>query len=98
MLGSILNLAKLESKALTFDKSIIGLNGLFDELMVQYKNIVDGNDHLNIDAELPDESVVLYQDSLRIHEMIDYLIDNALKFTDKGSITIGYKPENSGFS
>lgn len=89
LINDILDLAKVDSGKMTFEQipfklelSIFAMLHLF-ETKIQEKNL-----QLNIDY---DHSIptVLLGDPVRLHQIILNLVSNAVKFTNKGSITVG---------
>lgn len=46
--------------------------------------------------ETPLENCIIYADRNRVAQVISNFMTNAMKFTEKGSITLGYKSDNEG--
>lgn len=95
IITDILNISKIESGQITVKKSVCQLNTLFDHLLLEYKQLstVKLNDKLSLSIVkgLPDTDATIITDCTRLHEVISNLLDNALKFTEEGSIQLGYK-------
>jgi CheY-like chemotaxis protein/anti-sigma regulatory factor (Ser/Thr protein kinase) len=85
----VLDLSRIESGTLIFQFSAVGMNDLCQELFNTYL-LNAGNIRLILD--LPEEDISIRTDRNRLTQVLSNLIDNALKFTPKGSITIGYRP------
>jgi PAS domain S-box-containing protein len=91
LINDILDLAKVDAGKMTFEKipfkmelSIFAMLHLF-ETKIQEKNI---QLIIEYDRDIP---VVLLGDPVRLHQIILNLVSNAVKFTNKGSITVGVK-------
>ena len=41
--------------------------------------------------DLPDRAAVIYTDPMRLGQVVNNLVNNAVKFTAEGRITIGYR-------
>jgi CheY-like chemotaxis protein len=88
LINDILDLAKVDSGKMSFEKtpfklqlSIKAMLHLF-ETKIQEKNLILIT---NYDHEIPD---VVEGDPVRLHQIILNLVSNAVKFTNKGSITV----------
>jgi two-component system, sensor histidine kinase len=94
LINNILDLSKIEAKKIKFEKNNFSLkNALFsirDTLLIQAeeKNI---NFNVNIDKNVPES---LYGDEYKIKQIIINLVNNAIKFTEKGSVSINCSYEN----
>lgn len=91
LVNDILDLAKVDSGKMHFEQtpfkmgiSIAAMLHLF-EPKIQEKNLQLIKEY---DARIPD---VLLGDSVRLHQIIINLISNAVKFTNKGNITVSVK-------
>jgi signal transduction histidine kinase len=88
ILNDVLDLAKLEANKLTFEKVPFSIRDVIErcsDLMqnkLESKNII-----LDIDIAETAPSVTL-GDPSRLQQVLNNLLGNAIKFTDKGSITI----------
>ena len=87
LINDILDLAKVDAGKMVFEKSpfklalsVSAMLHLF-ETKIQEKNLVLIKEY---DSRLPD---VLLGDSIRLHQIVLNLVSNAVKFTNKGSIT-----------
>lgn len=100
ILNDILDYSKIEAGKLVLeniefdlDKLLFGITGLFTT-KANEKNI---NLNINIEPDMPNR---FCGDPLRISQILNNLISNALKFTEKGSITLSvrYHAEQLFFS
>lgn len=98
IINDIINISKIESDQLTLRKSSCQLNTMLDHLLLEYRQtvMIQSNDllELNVVKSFDDTDSTIITDGVRLHEVISNLLDNAIKFTEKGSIEFGYKPHN----
>jgi len=88
LLNDILDLSKIEAKKMTILPTAVSLTTVFDEIkhIFSLKALEKGLDYsFKIDPRIP-KSLLL--DELRLKQILLNLIDNALKFTEKGSIMV----------
>lgn len=89
LISDILDLAKIESNTMEFRTQPVSLNTLMVEVnQTQGLNIKEG---VSLGMELPETDMVILSDSLRLGQVMNNLINNAIKFTPAGSIRFGYK-------
>jgi len=92
LINDILDLAKIESGKSTISKSIVHVNQIINETFINYLS-QKPRVELKKNCPLPDEEALLYTDMMRLNQVLNNLISNALKFTSKGSIEFGYTLE-----
>lgn len=89
LITDILDLSKIESNTMEFRFSKTSLRKTLVELSkAQEINMPPG---VAILLELPAEDMEIYTDPARLGQVINNLINNAVKFTHRGSITLGYR-------
>lgn len=88
LIDELLDLSKIEAGTFEFNYSRIELNDLCREVMVNYQF---NTTFVPLRLELPDEDFYMWTDKNRLMQVISNLIDNALKFTKQGSVTLGYR-------
>ncbi len=88
LINDILDLSKMEAGMMKFIDSEIDLNELITGLQksFQYKST-----YLPIICDLPEKGAVISIDAQRLKQVFINLLSNALKFTEEGSIHIGYE-------
>lgn len=95
LINDIIDFSKIESGELKISKTIFNLNQLFEELHQTFKKIKTGKgkDHINLQFSkgLSDEQSIIYTDPYRLKQIITNLVENSLKFTEKGSIVVSYQ-------
>jgi len=97
LIDDIMDLSKMESGNMNIKKSYFELQKLFKEIKEQFKLELnnrqkDGVDLITIDGKHKN----IYTDYKRIHQVLNNLILNAIKFTTEGHIKYGFS-EIDGF-
>ncbi|MBK7899214.1 MAG: PAS domain-containing protein [Azonexus sp.] len=90
LLNDILDLSKIDADRMTLEEAPFTLGGLASNLetLLGHKAAAKG---LDLAFDLPPEArePVLLGDPLRLQQILINLINNAIKFTDEGHITLG---------
>jgi PAS domain S-box-containing protein len=96
LIDDIIDLAKIEANQVDINKKNCHLFDIIQEVFNTFserKREKDPNNKidfkLSVDEKL--QEITLFTDPLRIQQILSNLIQNAFKFTEKGSIEIGYE-------
>ena len=92
LINDILDLSKIESGGMKLEKTKFHLDTILSDLMDMFAIKTENKGLMflfNIDPETPFE---LKGDPLRLKQILINLINNAIKFTEKGEIIVGVKP------
>ena len=95
LISDILDLSKMESGAFEFVKSDTDVNLLCSEIIRSLRMKVPAGVELVFEECLPECHV--WADKNRLNQVISNFINNALKFTFSGSITLGYYRQTDGY-
>lgn len=88
LLNDILDLARIDSGNMTYNDADCDLNELINQIMTTQQVIMQKP--IRLVARLPETPIHLEIDKFRLNQVITNLVNNAVKFTSQGSITIGY--------
>ncbi|MCF6241953.1 MAG: PAS domain S-box protein, partial [Bacteroidales bacterium] len=93
IINDILDISKIEVGEVKIIKSEFNISHLLLELKslfaAQIKHSKQKNIELMLDYKLPKDKEILFSDRFRLHQIISNLINNALKFTEKGFVAFG---------
>ena len=98
LINDIIDLAKIESGQIIVEKINFCINNSIkaqiETLRHELKN--KGKEDIEIIHEIPlsDDQAMINTDIVRLNQVLTNLTSNAAKFTDSGSITIGYRKED----
>ena len=95
LISDILDLSKMESGAFEFVKSDTDVNLLCSEIIRSLRMKVPAGVELVFEECLPGCHV--WADKNRLNQVISNFINNALKFTFSGRITLGYYRQTDGY-
>jgi len=93
LINEILDLSKIESGIMVFEEAPLKLKDFAEDLIHTMSiKCPEGVKLLYVPA---DEDLMVYCDRNRLSQVFTNLINNAIKFTTKGSITFGFTRETS---
>lgn len=101
LIDDIIDMAKLEAGQLRIDIQPVNVNEVLNELFDYFNELRYKMNKGHIELRFPQYRsgrLELMTDALRFRQIISNLLNNALKFTEKGYIEMGYMkgaPENS---
>jgi two-component system CheB/CheR fusion protein len=93
LIDDIIDLAKIESGHMTIETVPCRINSIMSELYQQFLEIlqIKEKEHLEFQYFVPDEPVDVVADPNRLRQILSNLLDNAIKFTEKGFIRFGFE-------
>ncbi len=89
LIDDVLDLSKIESGAMNFNFTLININELMESICKQMQEKNRSSDLIITFSEKA-ETCILNTDRIRLSQVIINLTNNAMKFTPKGSIKLGY--------
>ena len=97
LINDILDLSRIESGTMDFQLSSCNLTFIMQQVCDSQRLSMPQGVELRTDfPEGAGKDIVT--DSVRLKQVVNNLINNARKFTAKGSITLGYSMENPGYT
>jgi PAS domain S-box-containing protein len=98
VINDIIDISKIESGQLILSNVHFNLNKLLGELLTAFENIkaTSGKSHINLILEkgFTDDESEIYCDDMRLSQVLNNLLGNALKFTSSGFVKFGYRRQN----
>lgn len=95
LINDILDISKIETSQLKILKGKCNLKNLFENLQEDFESLADhhNNNELSFFISTPEDSSILEftTDTIRLQQIFINLIENSIKFTSNGSVTIGYE-------
>lgn len=90
LIDEILDLSKIESGLISIKKQKFELIHFLEELIEQYKTSLSDNENVKIlfINQLKENTLEINADRFRLKQILNNLINNAIKFTSRGNITI----------
>ena len=86
IVNGLVSMSEIEAGARSLAKAAVDLNQLFCEMAKSYQ---EGTD-VPITTHLPETEMLIHTDQSVLREIVDNLMQNAVKFTLEGSIALGY--------
>lgn len=98
LISDILDLSKIEAGTWGFTFSDVNLNQMMLDLGQQFRmRLNEQGSAVQVICEVSQEGYVMHVDRNRLTQVIVNFMTNAIKFTEEGSITLGYTTNEDGF-
>jgi PAS domain S-box-containing protein len=98
LIDDIIDVSKIEANELKIKKEACPLGELFSELEMTYNNFLKRKQKPNLELvfSVPKEAHhdIIFTDPYRLRQILNNLYLNALKYTEKGKIEVGYSIVN----
>jgi PAS domain S-box-containing protein len=93
ILNNIVDISKIETSQLPVKKEIIDVNRFIREVYNKYSAKINMENHPGVEfslymMDIPN-TVFIEGDEIRLKQALDFLLDNAFKFTRVGTVTLG---------
>ena len=94
IINDIIDISKVEADKIEINRSVCNVSEMMDELFATFhktKSLAGKSDiELKLVKPITSKELVLFTDTFRLKQVLSNLIDNAIKFTHRGFIEIGY--------
>jgi two-component system phosphate regulon sensor histidine kinase PhoR len=93
IIDDLLSLSKMEEKGIKLQLETVNLKDIIEQVLVVFEQQIRSKGffvHLSIDPDLPP----VQGDPFKLEQVFINLIDNAIKYTEKGGITIEMKSQD----
>ncbi|MGQ1889264.1 PAS domain S-box protein [Thermophagus sp. OGC60D27] len=95
ILNNVLELSKIETGDIKITTSRFKLNDLFNEMLSIHTIPAQSKGLELIFANTESNNVTIYSDYTKLDQILTNLINNAIKYTDKGKIEMGYSKQKN---
>ncbi|MFC2104759.1 tetratricopeptide repeat protein [Bacteroidota bacterium] len=89
IIDNVLDLARIDTNQLKVQKEKFSLDILITSIYNSYLDVINLK-KLKFELLIPKKNIEIFSDEYRIKQIFSNLIDNSIKFTEKGKIEIGY--------
>ena len=96
LIDDIIELSKVDSGQIDFACDPVNVADLFKK-MKEHGYLRLYNKQLAVVADIPEENPVVYTDGTYLQRLFMNLFSNAVKFTDSGTITLGYHKNDESY-
>jgi signal transduction histidine kinase/CheY-like chemotaxis protein len=95
MINAIMQTTQLEARAITPERHLANLSELFDQLKSDY-DLTHKKSEVTLIWDYSSGPVPLVTDSGKLRQILQNLVDNAIKFTDRGTVTVSMRAAERG--
>ncbi len=98
LIDDIIDIAKIESGQMRINSSNFLLDDVMQAIYRSFEQLKAKREKENIEFRLEKPEnirrIIVHSDAIRLQQIVNNLLENAFKFTEKGSITLGYRIVN----
>ena len=95
LVDDIIDASKIEANQLTFSPVPVQMNELMNELKIFFETYLQsvGKEHIRLILDKSGfiDRYIIHVDPVRLRQVLNNLLENAVKFTEKGYIRFGYR-------
>jgi len=88
--NDILDVSRIEGGRMKYNLEKVGVNDIISEIVLSHQSVnADKNSNVQINLLLnTDKSVTIHADRMRMSQVLNNVIGNAIKFTSKGAVNV----------
>ena len=90
IVNEVLDISLIETGNISINKKQSNLNKLMDEVYQAFNPVVKSDIAFSVTKGLSDSSCLILTDIVKVRQILNNLINNAIKFTEEGHIKFGY--------
>ncbi len=92
LLNNIMELSKLDSNLISINEGPVHVRKLMEQIQLSFKNDFDSKPSLKLELNIPynEAELTIISDELFLYQILSNLVSNALKYSNKGIIQMGY--------
>lgn len=94
LINDVISISKFDSSMTEFGQEEINLTDLFNEVIATSQ--ISIKEKVSLVCNLPHERFMFKANPEHLSLVISHFLSNAIKFTHKGKITVGYNEDNDG--
>lgn len=93
LMENLMDVSILQTGAITLKYNLININQLLINLKDSFNKhvIIEQKEHLSLRIDIPENDVTFVSDIIRLNQIFDNLISNAVRFSEEGEIVAGYQ-------
>jgi PAS domain S-box-containing protein len=95
MINDIMQTTQLDSRSLIIERYPVSVAGLMEQLRVDYQ-IQSSKSAVKLGWNYPEGPIEMTTDGAKLKQILQNIINNALKFTDEGSVTVSARVTGNG--
>lgn len=100
LINDIIDISQLQEKLLDIVPIDFQLNELMDNIYMNFSEILrqkgDSKIEFALENRFSDEKLMVHSDPIRIGQILNNLMGNAIKYTNQGKVVLGCKPAENG--
>ena len=96
LVNDTFDFTRIENQRLQLQPVNFLLGDLLDEIEIHHRNIAESKGIVLIVGRRFSNDLVLYSDESRLRQILNNLLTNAIKFTDRGTVTLNVVSTDSG--
>ncbi|GAP44658.1 signal transduction histidine kinase [Lentimicrobium saccharophilum] len=90
LVNQVLDISLIETGNISVNNRPVSLNALLKDIFRQWHPVIKEEVELKLSCGLPDHSDSMITDEYKLKQILNNLVGNAVKFTEKGHVHFGY--------
>lgn len=96
LINDVLDMAKIESGRMNLHPETFKVHSVLDEVISITSTLASDKNLVLLIDDVSDQEIEIYADNTRLRQVMINLVNNSIKFTEQGRITICTKPMEGG--